>query len=82
MVQLRIMTDDIERGEDVTAILLPLLQACTALHVGEPTRLRHRAGGLRLVLDVQPAGPPTVRLDREPARRRTPRRRTLPGRGE
>ncbi|ATL88747.1 hypothetical protein [Streptomyces malaysiensis] len=65
MVQLRVMTDDRERGEDVLAVLLPLLQACTALQASEPTRLSHRGGGLRVVLDVQLAGAPAVRIERE-----------------
>lgn len=39
-------------------ILLPLLQACTALQAGEPTRLSHRGSGLRLVLDVHPTEGP------------------------
>ncbi|MCF3177267.1 MULTISPECIES: hypothetical protein [Streptomyces] len=83
MVQIRVMTDDRERGERVVEILLPLLQACTALQAGEPTRLTHRGGGLRLVLDVQPdEGPTSVRVDRAdvPARpeRTARRRRALP----
>ncbi|MFJ4343568.1 hypothetical protein [Streptomyces sp. NPDC088915] len=82
MVQIRVMTDDRERGERVVEILLPLLEACTALQAGEPTRLTHRGGGLRLVLDVQPAeGVTGVRVEREgaPARPpRAPRRRALP----
>jgi hypothetical protein len=65
MVQIRVMTNDRERGEQVVGILLPLLQACTALQAGEPTRLTHCGGGLRLVLDVQPnEGATFVRLDR------------------
>ncbi|MFG2176947.1 hypothetical protein ACGFMO_37235 [Streptomyces niveus] len=64
MVQLRLMTDDNERGEDVLAVLLPLLNACTALRASEPTRLSHRGGGLRVVLDVQLAGAPTVTVER------------------
>ncbi|WP_216342621.1 hypothetical protein [Streptomyces niphimycinicus] len=73
MVQLRVMTPDKERGEDVLAVLLPLLQACTALRVSEPTPLTHRGDGLRVVLDVQLAGVPTVRVEREdgPAAGRT-----------
>lgn len=65
-------------------ILLPLLQACTALQAGEPTRLSHRGGGrLRLVLDVHPTGDPAgVRLEREDTPARPPRppvrRRALP----
>ncbi|MEU6593272.1 hypothetical protein ABZ923_29285 [Streptomyces sp. NPDC046881] len=83
MVQIRVMTDDRERGERVVDILLPLLQACTALRAGEPTRLSHRGGGLRLVLDVQPTeGPASVRLDRDDTPARTSptpgRRRALP----
>ncbi|WP_341485509.1 hypothetical protein WJ438_40640 (plasmid) [Streptomyces sp. GD-15H] len=83
MVQIRVMTDDRERGERVVEILLPLLQACTALQAGEPTRLSHRGGGLRLVLDVQPTeGPAGVRLEREDTPARPPRapgrRRALP----
>lgn len=87
MVQLRLMTDDRELGEDVLEVLLPLLRACTALQAGEPTRLSHRGGGLRVVLDVQPAGAPTVHVERAdrpareggrgsgaPARRGSPRR--------
>lgn len=83
MVQIRVMTDDRERGERVVEILLPLLQACTALQAGEPTRLTHRRGGLRLVLDVQPnEGTTSVRVDRAdtPVRseRTARRRRALP----
>ncbi|MFF3460440.1 hypothetical protein ACFYXH_40420 [Streptomyces sp. NPDC002730] len=57
------MTDDRELGEDVLEVLLPLLKACTALQASEPTRLSHRGGGLRVVLDVQLAGAPTVRVE-------------------
>ncbi|MET8420880.1 hypothetical protein ACWD7C_39300 [Streptomyces sp. NPDC005134] len=65
MVQIRVMTDDRERGELMVEILLPLLQACTALQAGERTRLMHRRGGLRLVLDIQPdEGATSVRVDR------------------
>ncbi|MFD8146098.1 hypothetical protein [Streptomyces sp. NPDC059708] len=64
MVQLRVMTDDAALGEEVLAVLVPLLRACTALRVGEPTRLTHRGGGLRVVLDVQPADPSPVRVER------------------
>lgn len=65
MVQIRVMTDDRERGELMVEILLPLLQACTALQAGERTRLLHRRGGLRLVLDIQPdEGATSVRVDR------------------
>jgi hypothetical protein len=65
MVQLRVMTDNKQRGEDVLAVLLPLLNACTALQASEPTRLSHRDGGLRVVLDVQVAGAPTVTVERD-----------------
>ncbi|MFD4950429.1 hypothetical protein [Streptomyces sp. NPDC058451] len=42
--------------------------------IGEPTRLTHRGGDLRLVLDVQPVeGPASVRLDREHAPARASR---------
>ncbi|WP_406588637.1 hypothetical protein [Streptomyces sp. NBUL23] len=58
------MSDDKELGEDVLAVLLPLLDACTALRAGEPTRLRHRDGGLRVVLDVQLAAPSPVTAER------------------
>ncbi|MCX4554559.1 hypothetical protein [Streptomyces sp. NBC_01500] len=67
MVQLRLMTDEKDRGEDVLAVLLPLLNACTALQASEPTRLSHRGGGLRVVLDVQLAGAPTVTVERDDA---------------
>ncbi|MFE2749636.1 hypothetical protein ACFXKX_35850 [Streptomyces scopuliridis] len=59
------MTDEKDRGEDVLAVLLPLLNACTALQASEPTRLSHRGGGLRVVLDVQLAGAPTVTVERD-----------------
>lgn len=55
MAQLRLMTDDRELGERVLELLLPVLQDAETLLVSEPTRLNHRAGGLRVVLDVQPA---------------------------
>jgi hypothetical protein len=67
MVQLRVMTDDKELGEDVLEVLLPLLKACTALQASEPTRLSHRGGGLRVVLDLQLAGAPTVTVERADA---------------
>ncbi|MER6685960.1 hypothetical protein [Streptomyces olivaceoviridis] len=58
------MTDDRKRGGRVVEILLPLLQACTALETGEPTRLTYRGGGLRQVLGVQPDEAATsVRVD-------------------
>lgn len=95
MVQLRVMTDDKSRGEDVLAVLLPLLKACTALQASEPTKLSHRGGGLRVVLDVQLAGTPTVTVERDdvprssgtrtrtggPPARRTRARRALPPAG-
>ncbi|MBV9025207.1 MAG: hypothetical protein JO362_15770 [Streptomycetaceae bacterium] len=65
MVQLRVMTDDKELGEQILDVLLPLLKACTALRTSEPTRLSHRGGGLRVVLDVQLAGAPSVRVERK-----------------
>ncbi|MBV9024655.1 MAG: hypothetical protein JO362_12890 [Streptomycetaceae bacterium] len=65
MVQLRVMTDDKALGEEVLEVLLPLLRSCTALRTSEPTRLSHRGGGLRVVLDVQPARAPTVHVERE-----------------
>ncbi|MFF7176823.1 hypothetical protein [Streptomyces pseudovenezuelae] len=93
MVQLRVMTDDHGEGEEVLALLEPLLQACTALVVSEPTELHHRGGGLRVVYTVLPAPNATtvrVQVERDdppagPARgagRRTPvrapRRQALP----
>lgn len=90
MVQLRVMTDDKQRGEEVLAVLLPLLNACTALQASEPTKLSHRGGGLRVVLDVQLAGAPAVTVERAdeptgthtrsgpPATRRSRARRALP----
>ncbi|MFM9449130.1 hypothetical protein [Streptomyces acidiscabies] len=93
MVQLRVMTDDKDLGEDVLAVLLPLLDACTALQASEPTRLSHRGGGLRVVLDVQLAGAPTVTVERAdaptgtytrsgpPPARRSRARRALPPAG-
>ncbi|QKZ20574.1 hypothetical protein [Streptomyces chartreusis] len=76
------MTDDRELGEDVLEVLLPLLKACTALQASEPTRLSHRGGGLRVVLDVQLADGPTVRVERvnEPAGSRSTARGGTPAR--
>ncbi|MFF1793658.1 hypothetical protein ACFVXQ_05390 [Kitasatospora sp. NPDC058263] len=54
MAQLRLMTDDPRLGERVLELLLPVLQSAPTLRVSEPTRLTHRGGGLRVVLDVQP----------------------------
>ncbi|RGD55406.1 hypothetical protein DR950_41830 [Kitasatospora xanthocidica] len=54
MVQLRLMTDDQELGEETLALVLAALRGSPALRVFEPTRLTHRSGGLRVVLDVQP----------------------------
>ncbi|MFE5730209.1 hypothetical protein ACFQ7A_04755 [Streptomyces sp. NPDC056528] len=65
MVQIRVMSDDKALGEKVLAVLLPLLEACTALEAGEPTRLRHREGGLRVVLDVKLARPGRVTVERD-----------------
>ncbi|GLX06583.1 hypothetical protein [Microbispora sp. NBRC 16548] len=38
--------------EHVLAILVPWLRACPDLVVGDPTRLRHRSGGGRIVFEV------------------------------
>ncbi|MQS17933.1 hypothetical protein F7Q99_38760 [Streptomyces kaniharaensis] len=57
MPQLRLMTDDRQLGERVLELLLPVLQNAPTLRVSEPTRLTHRSGGLRVVLDVQPNDP-------------------------
>lgn len=78
MVQLRVMTDDKRLGEDVLAVLLPLLKACTALRTSEPTKLTHRGDGLRVTLDVQLADPPTVRVERADAPTGTPTRSGAP----
>ncbi|MFG3229892.1 hypothetical protein ACGF07_34605 [Kitasatospora sp. NPDC048194] len=55
MVQLRVMTDDRVLGERVLELLQQALEDSAGLVASEPTRLTHRSGGLRVVLDVQPA---------------------------
>ncbi|MFI6910468.1 hypothetical protein ACIBKY_55125 [Nonomuraea sp. NPDC050394] len=93
MPQVRIMGDDPDHVEQVTTLLLVLIDVSPALTAGDPTRLRHRSGGGRIVFDVNTtsatgrrtaaARPERVRaerLDNQPATRprRTPRRRELP----
>jgi hypothetical protein len=70
MAQISVMTDHRERGERVVEILLPRLQASTALQAGEPGRLTSlQRGGLRVVLNVQPnKGATLVRVDRADTR--------------
>ncbi|MFI9332945.1 hypothetical protein ACIGZJ_36095 [Kitasatospora sp. NPDC052868] len=49
------MTDDRALGEQVLELLLPVLEDAVTLVAGEPTRLNHRSGGFRAVLDLRPA---------------------------
>ncbi|MFI6907331.1 hypothetical protein ACIBKY_39155 [Nonomuraea sp. NPDC050394] len=91
MPQVRVMGDDPDHVEQVVALLLALIDASPALTAGDPTRLRHRSGGGRIVFDANATGraatsaaqPERVRaqrIDNQPANRprRTPRRRELP----
>ncbi|MEV4093813.1 hypothetical protein [Streptosporangium saharense] len=52
MPQIRLMGDDAAHVECVLEILLPLLATSPDPVVGDPTRLLHRSGGGRIVLDV------------------------------
>ncbi len=70
MVQLRLMTDDKALGEQVLELLQEVLEDAVDLQAGEPTRLTHRSGGFRAVLDLRPASSDeqlltAVRLQRE-----------------
>ncbi len=82
MVQLRIMHDDPDRVREVAELLLPLMRASGLLNVGDETELRNRRGpGLRIVVEVTPAGPP-VRVWAEPgdaSSSSTPGRSPRPG---
>ncbi|MFJ9523258.1 hypothetical protein ACIRPK_34085 [Kitasatospora sp. NPDC101801] len=55
MVQLRLMTDDLALGERVLELVQLALADAVELTASEPTRLNHRSGGLRAVLDLRPA---------------------------
>ncbi|MEU7095906.1 hypothetical protein [Kitasatospora aureofaciens] len=46
------MGDDSERVRQVLELMLPLLQSCPDLVVGDTTQLSHRTGGGRVVFDV------------------------------
>jgi hypothetical protein len=60
------MHDDPDRVREVAELLLPLMRASGLLNVGDETELRNRRGpGLRIVVEVTPAGPP-VRVWAEP----------------
>lgn len=65
MVQMRLMHDDPDRVREVAELLLPLMRASGLLHVGDETELpNRRGGGLRIVVEVTPAGPAVrVRAD-------------------
>ncbi|MGV9386082.1 hypothetical protein ACWDRB_60475 [Nonomuraea sp. NPDC003707] len=90
MPQVRIMGDDPEHVEQVISLLLALIDSAPSLTAGDPTRLRHRSGGGRIVFDLNatdrriPADRPTrvhaERIDNQPAPRprRAPARRELP----
>ncbi|KAB2376992.1 hypothetical protein ABT299_44965 [Spirillospora sp. NPDC000708] len=82
MVQLRIMHSDPDRVREVAELLLPLMRASGLLHVGDETELPNRRdGGLRVVVEVTPAGPPVrVRADAgDASSSSTPRRSPRPG---
>ncbi|MFE7194460.1 hypothetical protein [Kitasatospora sp. NPDC057541] len=46
------MGDDAARVRDVLAVLLPYLEQCPDLVVGDTTELGHRGGGGRVVFDL------------------------------
>ncbi|MER6365829.1 hypothetical protein [Kitasatospora sp. NPDC001527] len=52
MVQVRVMGDDAARVRDVLAVLLPYLERCPDLVLGDTTELGHRGGGGRVVFDL------------------------------
>jgi len=72
MAQVRVMGSDPNEVTAVLDVLLPLLNASTALVVGSPTELKMRGPGLRVALDVlpAPAAPVTVEQDGPPVRTR------------
>jgi hypothetical protein len=91
MPQVRVMGDDPEHVCVVVGLLLALIDASPALTAGDPTRLRHRGGGGRVVFDVSATTRRTntdplatrVRAERvddppAPRPRRTAQRRALP----
>ena len=61
MAQVRLMGDD---AEEVGAVLEMLLRACTGLVVGHSTELSKRGPGRRIVFELLPTGPGTVRIER------------------
>jgi len=83
MLQLRLMGDDPDHVDEVLQILLPLLRSCPDLQVGDETRLRHRGGGGRVVVDVTAAARRTrgrVRVTAERVDAQPPRRGAADGR--
>ncbi|GAA0949150.1 hypothetical protein [Nonomuraea longicatena] len=91
MPQVRVIGDDPDHVDQVVTLILALINASPHLIAGDPTRLRHRGGGGRVVFDVtvtdrrttpEPA-PTRVHAERvdnlpTPRSRRTPPRRALP----
>ncbi|RBQ17791.1 hypothetical protein DP939_23305 [Spongiactinospora rosea] len=46
------MGDDPDHVEQVLALLLDLIDADPRLNISDPTRLSHRSGGARIVVDI------------------------------
>ncbi|MER6508265.1 hypothetical protein ABT158_15700 [Nonomuraea sp. NPDC001636] len=90
MPQVRVMGDDPDHVEQVVSLLLALIGSSPSLTAGDPTRLRHRNGGGRVVFDLNatnrraPTDRPTrvqsERIDNQaaPRPRHAPVRRELP----
>lgn len=73
MAQVRVMGDDADEVTAVLEVLLPLVQACTALVAGAPAELRKRGPGRRVVFELLPAGPTPVTAEQAGPAVRTPR---------
>lgn len=77
MAQIRVMADDPDEVAAVLEVLLPLVQASTALVASAPRELSMRGPGRRVVFELlpAPAGPVTLeRVDGPPPAPQTPRR--------
>lgn len=63
MAQVRVMGSDADEVAAVLEVLLPLVQASTALVAGSPTELGMRGPGRRVVFELLPAGPGPVTVE-------------------
>ncbi|WP_086681076.1 hypothetical protein [Streptomyces pseudogriseolus] len=75
MAQIRVMGDEDEVAA-VLEILLPFVQASTALVASAPRELGMRGPGRRVVFELLPAAPSPVTMER--ADQPAPSRRQLP----